>query len=172
MMIMENKFERIPSGIILLIVAISLEIVREIYSYFTQYNLFFGIYTKGLAFNIVNSILLLFSILVLFGFITMSKDLFYVIISYYLVMIANYLFVIINSGDLSIVTKSNSVSIVFLHLIGLTLFCLTIWYLFEKKMLFMHKKDDNLSVDGFFVATYVILFVLMIILSFAFTLSI
>ena len=169
---MENKFERMPYGIILLIVAISLEIVRELYSYFSQYNLFFGIYTKGLAFNIVNSILLIVSIFVLFGFITKSKDLFYVTISYYFVMIANYLFVIINSGDLAIVTKSNPISIVLLHLIGILLFALTIWYLFEKKMLFMHKKDDNLSIDKFFVTTYIILFVFMIGLSFVFTLNI
>lgn len=166
---MENHFEKMPIGIMLLIVAVSLEIFREIYSYFTQYNLFFGFYMTGTAFNIVNTGLLVFSIVVLFGFIIISKNLLHYLIGYYFVMILNSLLVIINSGSLSAITKINIGSMIFLHSINILLFALTMWYIFEKKTLFLHKKDDNLSVDNFFVIVYVIFFILMIILSFAFT---
>jgi len=165
---LENSpFSKMPSGVILLIVATSVELFREIYSYFTQYNLFFGFYATGVSFNIINTLLLLFSAVVLFALVTMSGKLLNVVIAYYIVMISNYLFVIINSGNLSLLTQIKSSNILFLHSVGILLFLLTLWYLNEKKTLFIHKKDDSKSVDNLFVIVYMVLFVFMIILSFA-----
>lgn len=164
----KNKYLGLPLGIIILIAGALVEISREIYSYFSQNNLFFGFYLTGTIFNIVNSILLLFSILVIYTLVSLNFNMIKIVTGYYCLMIINYLLVVVNSVTLSAIMHTNTYQIITIHAIGIMLFLLTIWYLFEKRTLFLQKKDDNKSFDGVFSVLYLSFFVLIIILSIIF----
>jgi hypothetical protein len=161
----KKEYIRPPLGIIILIIVTFIDILRATYSYFTQNSLFFGIHTTGISFYIVNSIMVLLSVFVIFSFVSLSKKYFYPIISYFVLMIINHIATIINYKFLALSSNTNPLEIIFIHSLGILLFLVTIWYIFEKKTLFFTKKDDNKAIEAVFAVIYIFFFVIMTILS-------
>ncbi|MFA6088998.1 MAG: hypothetical protein WC755_03975 [Candidatus Woesearchaeota archaeon] len=162
----EHKHIIMPAGIILLIVVMAFEIFTKLYNYSIGSILFFGSNISGRIFTFVNTILLICSVVVLIGIAIKSYRFAKFAFWYYLFIIVNYVFVALNAFKLAPIVLSKASLIITMHVGGIILFAMMMFYLIEKKTLFLHKKDDNKSIDSLFVTAYVVCFVVLMILSF------